>query len=218
MEIKPTYVGRAIIPCAGKGTRMGSPEGGKELLPDPNTGEPLIYYSLRVARQHSLQPVCIVSPDKTELMFVIKRFSPDSIIVVQQPKEGTEWPHSVLFSEKHWHNDVNLLILPDTRFNSQVIRPWNDGYTHFYTHKTDEPEKFGIVKWNINGGLDTAEKPTGLTGSHYHWGLIKFNKTVGKQLFTCYSNRNKWTTIKPSVMIPLWKFVDITRTGKLEAY
>lgn len=218
MDTKRHYLGRAIIPCAGKGTRMGSPVGGKELLPDPITGEPLINYSLKVAAHYMLQPVCIVSPDKTELMFHIKRVNPESIIVVQTPPEGSEWPTSILASQKHWHNDVNFLILPDTRFNYELLEPWNDGLTHFYASTTQEPDKFGIVRIVSGQRVTTAEKPTGLTGTQLNWGVIKFNKTVGKQLFKCYSERNKWITIDQAKIVPLFKFVDITRTGKLEPY
>jgi dTDP-glucose pyrophosphorylase len=216
-QAKVEYRGKAIIPCAGKGSRVGSPADGKEMMLDPRTNEPLINWSLGLARELQLKPVCILSTNKTKLAFHIRTQFPDADIIFHNPTQFEEWPHSVLASAEEWDNGLNLLILPDTRFTFNG-RPTLDKYTPtFFTHMVNEPQKFGVVL-EQTGGVLTAEKPEIGHGMEQAWGAIAFSKLVGTYLFTGYSTRNLWVIVPDAKVEKLTKFKDITRNGVVEEY
>lgn len=216
-QARVEYKGKAIIPCAGQGSRVGSPADGKEMLPDPRTGQPLINWTLQLCRELNLKPICILSTNKSKLAFHIRTQFPEAEICFHNPTEFEEWPHSVLSSIEHWDEKLNMLILPDTRFTffaRPVLKP---SIPVFYTHMVTEPQKFGVVL-EQTGGVLTAEKPEIGHGFEQAWGAIAFSKLVGTYLFTGYSTRNLWVIVPDAQVERLSKFKDITRNGVIEEY
>lgn len=210
------FIGKAIIPCAGRGSRVGSPPDGKEMMLDPMTNEPLINYSLKQAKQLNLQPVCIVNYAKTKLIEHIKTNFPEAIMCMHDPQVWEEWPHSVLASQVHWHPTTNLLMLPDTRFSFKETPEIHNKYTIFFTHKVKDPSKFGIVI-DLGSAVWTAEKPVEDDKLLNAWGLIKFTE-IDEYIFHTYCIKGQWTEVPKAKTVELESYKDITRNGYIERY
>lgn len=219
---------RAIIPCSGKGTRMGRPKDGKEMLTDPVTKKPLVYWSIMKALRSGWLPIVILNSKKTKLKnYLSKEFGRKIRIVFHDPQPWEEWPHSVLSSQKYW-GKWNILLLPDTRFPNPLdylkgAKQVKKVDLLFFTHKVDDGSKFGVVFPPQDGIIYTVEKPRSLEGKPASaWGLIGFTKDTGALLFRSYAVRNMRLGLHTSKFningTSLKWFKDITRTGVLERY
>jgi dTDP-glucose pyrophosphorylase len=112
----------AIIPAAGKGTRMGSPVDGKEMMLDLVTGRPLIDFAIMAAEDAGCDKIVVAIEQDTKPVLIshIQQTFPQVYIQLTKP-EG-EWPSTVLQTEPQWDPHHNVLILPDTRYNSQELK------------------------------------------------------------------------------------------------
>lgn len=215
-----------IIPAAGRGTRMGSPKDGKEMLIVPKEGRPLIDWSIEHAVKAADKVVLISSKEKYVLRNHVRLLWPKVTHLVIEPHG--EWPDTVLMSASEW-TERNLLLLPDIRFEPteyiKEIPEYIDGiYTHasFMLHKIpkDQANKFGIVNTST---LETVEKPDTYEPETTHnwgaWGLIAFTPIMGLQLFQTYSQPKSVLTL-PKHCVNLYAnwCLDITRTGNLHDF
>lgn len=198
---------RAIIPCAGFGTRMGMlPHESKEML--LHNGSPIIDYVLELCDICNIEPVIITRPIKKDLIDYVK----DKAVVVKYNPTG-EWAETVLYNRKHW-GDKNILILPDTRFSHPVSTLYRIKYklaeypVVLATHTVPDPWNWGYV--TEDGYI--REKPRGLAGRAEAWGLIGFHKSVGTQLFKYRkSDIGNWVKLPEHFKVPMTSFEDITR-------
>lgn len=219
------FRGRAIIPAAGKGTRVGSPVDGKEMMLDPVTGKPLINWALDLALANGLKPCVIVSSNKTLLNSHIIFNYPDADLLIHDPSETEEWPDTVLVSEPLWM-DLNVLILPDTRFNKDIVQKLVDidqktTVFAFATHKVSHPTKFGIIRNLSTNMVQIAEKPRTKYAGNTAWGLIAWTSNLhAKGLFDAFRTRGKWLSLRHESIqqFKLEFFKDITRSGEIETY
>lgn len=175
---------RAIIPCAGLGTRMGmATNQSKELLPDNRFGySHIIDYALEQCKRFDLDPLIITRAEKQDLINYCITNKIEYIIY--EPKTGEEWNNTVLASQDHW-DQYNLLFLPDVRFNSvyciddirRGLELCNNAVMAL--HEVTDPFKWGIV---TDYGL--YEKPTIKNCKMWAWGLIGFQYSYGQKLFS----------------------------------
>lgn len=177
-----------IVPCAGFGTRVGSPPA-KELLINPQTHSPLIEHCLQVAEQNEWRSVLITRPEKKVLMDYVaireakKSFQSQWVLV----QKTAEWPESILKSADYWE-EKNILILPDTTWSpagieKKLISALDHCDVAFGVFTSAEQGTWGTVSINDNV-LHLCEKPT-ITRPHFQaWGLIAFRKNIGKILFS----------------------------------
>ncbi|MCD4654017.1 hypothetical protein K8T06_08775 [bacterium] len=112
-----------ILPCAGKGKRLGY-SGHKELFPLlPNLR--LIDFSLAHIREAkrwvtthngwTLRVVAVIRPWKIEVLDYIKSQLPGTTVVSVFFDENLfEWPGSVHSAQK-FYGDINIVLLPDSR-------------------------------------------------------------------------------------------------------
>ena len=94
---------KALIPCAGYGTRMRmQPHEAKELLPDED-GKPTIEWSLNICKRFNIEPVIITRKEKVEF---IKYLEDNNIEHVIGGGESTG--ESLLSAKEHWgeYNDI----------------------------------------------------------------------------------------------------------------
>lgn len=206
---------RAIIPCAGFGTRMNMrPDQSKEMLPDPANAskERIIDYSLKLCRFFHLDPLVIVRKEKQDLIKYMKELGIEMLTI----EPCGEWYDTVMESQFHWHED-NLLILPDTRF-IPYRRPVLEIKTGlelgsnavFALHKTEEPGKWGIIN-----DYRIFDKPKHLAGEQWAWGLVGFKSTYGEKIFNTLDNLDKDKVRLSNVGFTyLESFEDITRGNK----
>ncbi len=177
-----------IVPCAGFGTRVGSPPA-KELLLNPSTQRPLIDHSLVVAQDHQWNKVLITRPEKKALMdyvtgFEIAHDTKTQWVLVQKT---LEWPDSVLKSSEFW-SEQNILILPDTSWTpagleKKIVQQLDSFDVSYGVFDTLGKHTWGTV--SIQGDtLHLHEKPPKAGADFKAWGLIAFKKNIGKTLFT----------------------------------
>lgn len=221
----------AIIPAAGKGTRMGSPVDGKEMLIDPVTGRPMIDFAIMAAEDLDCTRivVAIEQGTKPNLVSHIQLTFPHVHIMMTKP-EG-EWPSTVLQTEQFWDVEDNILILPDTRFNvdeakllfeRHLIKDANLSFA-LLPGKVMEPEKYGVVVLHDVSGVPmyTMEKPDDVQEPNIAaWGVIAFESIAGHDLFTAYRVRGtpmRLSNLKVEYTYLSW-FKDITRNGYVESY
>jgi dTDP-glucose pyrophosphorylase len=201
---------RLILPCAGFGTRMGmDPNKSKELL--DYKGNPLIEFSIEIAKSHNLSPLVITREEKTDLM----DYCFEQGIMCQTVKVDGEWASTVLKSEPLWLEN-NILMLPDTIF-SPVNNTIEEIKYHlncnedavFALHDVDDCSKWGVIEG------DTLYEKSSYTGPGKAWGIIGFKGYYGKYLFTDLTKGNSKELHNYS-RVGLNMFKDLTRTGKIE--
>lgn len=215
-----------IIPCVGTGTRMNMKfDQSKEMLPDPsNDNKPLIRWHLDNLQKFDFPILIITRKEKIDLIEYVKNIKNIELIILDEITK--EWPETILKSKNEW-SDINILILPDTRFKpldtlDLLIKESIKNSICFCVHKVDDIRNWGKVLLDpfSHKVLNTQEKSDikfkldGLA-----WGLISYEKHLGEALFKAYLDRTIFdlTKIKTSCII-LESFKDITRTGKIESY
>lgn len=203
---------RAIIPCAGFGTRMNmKPNESKEMLLDD--GKPIIQYSLDLCSKYKLDPLIITRPEKQDLIKYVEAQGVD----VLQIEAGKEWPDTILKSAGDW-DTKNILILPDTRFEptnaiEQIKKSLDFGsQVVFAVHEVSDISKWGRV--NQVFYVEKEPWPNPLSG--HAWGLIGFTPGAGHELFENMSIKGRlhYHTL-PTNFVFLDSFVDITRGDKV---
>lgn len=221
----------AIIPAAGKGTRVGSPVDGKELMMDPMTGRPLIDFAILAAEDAGCDKIVVAIQKGTKPLLQAHLANTFPAVVVHLTEPANEWPDTVLQTKDHWDDFNNIVILPDTRYNTNELKHLCEKHAEgvdtltfaCLPGKIMEPEKFGIIALHefSLAPLFTVEKPTSISEANITaWGLIAFNKHSGYKLFTAYSTRGQIHPLSASVtqLLYLSWFKDVTRNGYVETY
>lgn len=195
-----------IIPCAGFGTRMGMKSNqSKELIEDPETGLPMIQWAIEIASN----PLLIIRKEKLDLI----KYAKSNKIPYIAIKETEEWPDTILKSKKKW-TDINILLLPDTRFDNPRERldrleetlVYESRTLVFGVHEVDDVSKWGEVDFD-----GTEEKPA-VSESGWAWGVIGFTKERGEALFKDYLDRKRHLFNLESVgFVKIENFKDLTR-------
>jgi len=107
-----------ILPCAGKGTRLGLPFP-KELAP-LHAGEAVIDSCLSMIRKADAhcRIVLMDDGDRSQTRSYIRRKLPDvPLAVVQQHLYAADFPDAIIKLEP-WFGDVNIVMLPDAVYES----------------------------------------------------------------------------------------------------
>jgi GTP:adenosylcobinamide-phosphate guanylyltransferase len=209
-----------IIPAAGFGTRMGSPEA-KEMLPRPAgvalAGEPLIAWSLSLAKLARANVHVIVRPEKKSLIdYLNTRY--DLTISLQMVGSTKEWPETLLQSEPFWQKN-NLVLLPDVDFAPQAIV--DDLFCNMEAGASDlvfaTIEKNGYRTWGVVDKVSCShcEKPLVATDSACAWGIFGFQKEFGKvllqQMLESTFDHHWWKLPGRTDFFNLERFEDLTR-------
>lgn len=205
---------KIIIPAAGYGTRVGSPEA-KEML-TLNGTQPLIEFSLEIAKLNHATAHVITRKEKKSLISHLQNKDNVNVQIIEPSKE---WPDTILQSQPFW-DDFNLLILPDTRF-APINRATEllDGLKNYdLTVGYFNPDALGT--WGAfdiqSSTYRLIEKPNYQdTKNLKAWGIIGFRKNIGKDLFklileSTIDHQFKMTSLSYKA-IPLDYFEDLTR-------
>lgn len=208
-DIQPAKVKfSAIIPCCGLGKRMNMKlNESKELLLNPETNEPLIQWHINLCQKYDIEPIFIIRPAKTDLIEYVKDIG---TIILYEPKENEEWMFTIFNNKEHF-GQKNILMLPDTTFESvDIVIPelkenleWLELVS--LTHNVDDNLKWGTITENyIYEKQDIGYNKTA-------WGVLGFNISV-VHIFEDLG-KHKQSDISRMVkhQIPLNSFKDLTR-------
>lgn len=176
---------RAIIPCAGFGTRVNmKPHESKEMLLD-DQGKKIIDWSIDLCKKENLEPLIISREQKEELNSYIKSIGIEIFF-----DEGKSIGSSIMASQDRWW-DSNILILPDTRFTYDGSFLKN----FFYPLELGNNACFGIFEvkdknykdWGVVSNNTLYEKPMcDFKDLAMAWGTISFKKEYGSTIFDGY--------------------------------
>lgn len=203
---------RAILPCAGLGSRMNmAPDKSKEMLIDTKINAPIIDWSLDLCTAHNLDPLIITRKEKTDLIEYAATKNIETLIITPQG----EWPTTILQAKHMWHNN-NILILPDGRFEPQSIvadidtsLQMGSGISlgvHYVQDKT---------KWCTLENHCLIEKPQE-NGAAYAFGVLGWKKE-NEHIFDYLERRAPCRLVDYNYLF-LDYFVDITRNGVVDLY
>lgn len=205
---------KVLIPAAGFGRRVGSPEA-KEMLPDPQ-GQPLIAAALDLALGRGWDVVVATRAEKKSLVQYLENRGVE--ILLLEPTQ--EWPQTVLKTKSVWR-EWNLLLLPDCRFQPEVILDeiWaqaqkSKARAYAGVFKVDSGRKWGCLRQNREGRWSIAEKPLEQK-PELAWGIWLFHKDVGEELFQrCFDSQvdHSWQSLSFDLQtVELESFKDLTR-------
>lgn len=206
---------KAIIPCAGYGTRMNMANyEAKELLIDPCIGKPIINWTLDLCTKYNLEPVIISRAEKKEFNKYVESKGANLKIIEPQG----EWSDTILEARPEW-GDENVLLLPDFRFKftdtlHELLSKLRSGNQSVYgIHEVRNVSKWGHITEDY-----LEEKPV-FPGPGMAWGVIGFTAAYGGQIFNACREKTKLYHLQGRTgFVRLDKGMDITRTGKVLNY
>lgn len=209
-----------ILPAAGFGTRMGSPES-KEMLFAEDESFPMIQHALDLLAEENCRIVLPTRKEKKSLIDFVTKHSPH--VIIQIIEKSKEWPDTILQTHPYWL-DKNLLILPDTRWSpeNEILKLPSLLDSHhfaFSTFTSSVPETWGVFRdqpWAV------CDKPPHSVlnenkSNTFCWGHIAFQKELGQPLFSniLKSHHSKSFESLPNStsagFIRLDSFCDLTR-------
>jgi dTDP-glucose pyrophosphorylase len=201
---------KALIPCAGFGTRMRMmPHQAKELLPDED-GNPTIEWSLNICKKYNIEPIIITRPEKEEFNQYLDQNNIKYVF-----DDGNSVGESLLKTQPYW-DSTNIVILPDTRFDypenffldvDKCMKAGND-YV-FGLFEVSDHQNWGIICNNV-----FFEKPKNKFEKHdyaYAWGTIAFKKNTGEALLQKYNLISKPFDLTNAGYLFIDNFRDISR-------
>ncbi|BBE31073.1 glucose-1-phosphate thymidylyltransferase [Tepiditoga spiralis] len=158
---------KAIVLCAGKGTRLRplTFTNAKPLIPIAN--KPTIMYSLEKIREAGITEIgIIVNPDnKKDFVKVLgdgKDYGLDIKYIIQEEAKGLA--HAVAISEEFIDGDDFLMYLGDNLINTDLAKfttEFKEGNFDSFILLTpvEDPSRFGIAIMEGNNVIDVVEKP-----------------------------------------------------------
>jgi hypothetical protein len=200
----------ALIPAAGYGRRVGSPEAKELFLRQNVKAEPLIEQPLRLARECGARAVVVTRSEKKSLVDHLSQRDCELLFV----PPTRDWAESLLLSKPHWQ-DMNLICLPDVEFSPHSImdKMFDGLLSHDVVFATFQPKDFEVTadravvtlssekikpachsktiqKLKAWGVVDVAnhrhcEKPQSMPPEDADlraWGLFGFRREFGEQL------------------------------------
>jgi glucose-1-phosphate thymidylyltransferase len=191
-----------LLPCAGKGTRLGMPFS-KEMFPDVHNDSyrPIIMYTIDAMKNAGIKHVIItVNPNKTDLLNYLgngKQFGIDlSVCIHPEPKSLPE----SLNEAYHLIKDKKVVFaMPDTLiepndFINQALRYHNKNQHSEVTlgcFKTNNPTSVAVVDSIGELITNVIEKPKETT-LDIMWGMMVWNPIFSEILNEfCLTNKLK---------------------------
>jgi len=201
---------KALIPCAGYGTRMRmQPHEAKELLPD-ETGKPTIEWSLNICKKYNIDPVVITREEKKEFIQYLEKNNIEYII-----GGGASTGESILNAKKYW-DKYNIMILPDTRFDypeslfNDMLKSMQVGNDcMFALFKVTDYNNWGIICNNTF--YEKPKYPFEPIDNAYAWGLIGFRYEYGTTLLRSYNLTSNPLKLSNPGYVYIENFRDISR-------
>ena len=156
---------KGIILAGGTGSRLYplTKVTNKHLLPVYN--KPMVFYPLETLKSLGIKDICIVSggehiADFIRLLGSGSEFGVTLTYKVQDGPKGIA--HALLQAEKFVKNDEKVaVILGDNIFEKVEAQPeaLSDNNAYIYIKEVEDPERFGVVKFNENEIAEIIEKP-----------------------------------------------------------
>lgn len=204
-----------LLPAAGFGRRVGSPEA-KELLPDENQ-RPLIEWSLEQARTRGWPVHVVLREQKKALIDYLEERRQIQELSIQVISVSRDAMDSLLQSRPFWRAR-NLVLLPDTRFEplgalDQIADGLRETPIVYGTFHVRAPAEWGCLR-RTDQSFQVFEK-CGPPSLDKAWGIIGFQNSVGEIVLQAHLRSYlSQESVDVSIAIdevPLSRFDDVTR-------
>jgi glucose-1-phosphate thymidylyltransferase len=181
-----------LLPCAGKGTRLGMPFS-KEMFPDVHNENyrPIIMYTIEAMKRAGIKHIIItVNPNKTDLLNYLgngKQFGIDLTVCIHPVAKSL--PES-LNEAYHLIKDKKVVFaMPDTvieplDFLKNALEYHNKNHNSDVTlgcFKTDNPTSVSVVEFDGELITNVIEKPKETNLDHM-WGMMVWNPIFSENL------------------------------------
>jgi glucose-1-phosphate thymidylyltransferase len=181
-----------LIPCAGKGTRLGMPFS-KEMFPDVRhtSYRPIITYTIEAMKKAGIRHIIVtVNPYKTDLMKFLGNGHQFGInLTYCMHPEAKSLPESLNEAYHLIKNKRVVFAMPDT-----IIQPHDFIKSALEYHKeetnsevtlgcfrTENPTSVSVVEFNGNRITNVIEKPNE-THLEWMWGMMVWEPTFANDL------------------------------------
>jgi glucose-1-phosphate thymidylyltransferase len=175
---------KGIILSGGNGTRLSplTKVTSKQLLPVYN--KPMVFYPLQTLLDAGIKDILIiVAPDSCEdykkLLGDGADFNAKFDYKIQSKPEGLA--QAFIIGESFIGQDSVCMILGDNIFEddfSQTIKNFKSG-GHVFAKEVNDPERFGVVKFNENmQAVEIEEKPKKFLSKYAITGLYLYDNRV----------------------------------------
>ena len=175
-----------LIPCAGKGERVGFPYP-KELFPDLRFDQYRpIFMNVFDSMIKIVNEIVVVIDEQRDLLInYLKENCPNNVnIYFVLQKEAISLPHAILQAYPLIKNKYVLFGMPDTVIidNECFEKIYQVLFNNNYDlvcgcFKTNIPEKFGMVEFENETDLikKFIDKPKNYTKSDWMWGILAWS-------------------------------------------
>lgn len=178
---------KGILLCGGLGSRLKplTDATNKHLLPVYD--RPMVYYPLQTLVNAGIKEIMIVTggPHAGDFIRVLKNgedLGLDKLNYGYQEGEGGI-ADALSMAESFVAGDDCVVILGDNIIADDIQHPIsnfsNMGGCHIFTKEVHDPERFGVVEYNQEGGIeDIIEKPVQPPSNDAVIGLYMYDNTV----------------------------------------
>jgi dTDP-glucose pyrophosphorylase len=170
---------KAVIMCAGKGTRMLPLTERTQKVLIPINGKPFLYYLLKNLEKAGVEDVLLVVGHlKQQFAPFLQEYGFHAETVEQLEQHGTA--HAVLHAER-WVDKGSFLVMGgDNLWSVQDIKQTmiRDTFTYITAKKHRNPEKYGVLVEKDGYLTDMVEKPKAFVSDLINTGLYKFTPEI----------------------------------------
>ncbi len=177
---------KGIVLAGGKGHRLSPVTNviSKQLLPIYD--KPMIYYSLSTLLLMDIYDITIIT-DKDNISLYQKLLGDGSLwnvnisYIVQERPNGIA--EAFLLTETKLKDFYTALILGDNIFyghqlEKKLITASNSKKSSVFTYRVDDPERYGVIKYENNKPVEIIEKPKIIKSNLAITGLYLYDKEV----------------------------------------
>lgn len=179
---------RGIILAGGNGTRLRplTLTINKNLI--PVGGKNMLLYPLEKMVKAGVKEVCVTTGaehmgDVVELLKSGAEFGADITYRVQDSPDGIS--HAISLAENFASKQPVVVILGDNLFDADLnslVKPYQENPDYdratVFVKKVQDPERFGVVKYDGDKVVDVIEKPKNPPSDHAIIGVYSYPKNV----------------------------------------
>ncbi len=150
---------RAVIPVAGKGTRLRPHTYSLPKVLLNVAGKPILGHILDALQEQGINKTTLITGYMGELVEeYVKKYDMESKFVFQKDRKGLG--HAIWMAKDTFGDEPLMIILGDTIFDADLSLAKKSEYSTLAVKKVEDPRRFGVVVTDENGFVTKmVEKP-----------------------------------------------------------
>ena len=150
---------RAVIPVAGKGTRLRPHTYSLPKVLLNVAGKPILGHILDALQEQGINKTTLITGYMGELVEeYVKKYDMESKFVFQKDRKGLG--HAIWMAKDTFGDEPLMIILGDTIFDADLSLAKSSGYSSLAVKEVEDPRRFGVVVTDDDGFVTKmVEKP-----------------------------------------------------------